>query len=166
MREENLNQGRTKKRQGSCENHKSMKFEVNTNSSSFRALNNLNRVGNLLSIAVSGLSGGLRANHAGEDASGLGMAESFTKAPQGAKKRLPTNPNDTTIQISDKILASPSGWARMGALAGSLISSQAINPEIVGTAVNLARHDIVEDPEKALSAQANQRPDSILKLLE
>jgi len=146
-----------------------MLFEVNTNNNSLNSQRNLKRINNLLSIAVSGLSAGLKPDQSADDASGIGVSENLDKHRDLKYKRSLSLGNELIKipnQISDQILTSPSGWVRMGALFGESKPLEPGSAETASENAYLTRQEMIDNPEKVLGSQANQSPQSVMKLLE
>ena len=136
-----------------------MAITVNANSGSLKTFNHQSRVGHLLSLAVTKMSGISRLDSGQEDAGGLEIEKSFS-----SKTNQKNNLN--SIQDSDQVLASPGGWARMGALGGKSSGSLEIKQGLVEGSLQKARQDIKDRPLTALELQARLSPDSVIKLLE
>ena len=143
-----------------------MSLQVNTHAASAKALNHTSRTSNLLNTAVNGLSGGVRSSSPRDDAGSFGMAESLIQGVFGARKKPSARENTQVLAETDKILASAGGLARMGGLFPSVANSQSINPEAARENSLSAQLGIAGNPILAMSAQANQRSDAVMKLLE
>jgi len=143
-----------------------MSLQVNTHAASVKALNHTNRANNLLNTAVNGLSGGVRSSSSRGDTGAFGMAESLFQSVFGARKKPSARENTQVLAETDKILASAGGLARMGGLLSSSDKSSSINPQAARDSALSALLGIAENPILAMDAQANQRTDSVIKLLE
>lgn len=136
-----------------------MAITVNANPGTIKSFNNPGRVGHLLSLAVSKMSGAGSLKSGREGSAGLETGGGFFNKTLG-KKDLYSN------QLVDQMLASPGGWARMGALGGNSRNAQKSEPENLGSTVQQATQDIMETPITALESQAHLSPESVIKLLE
>ena len=143
-----------------------MSLQVMTHAASAKALNHNNRTSNLLNTAVNGLSGGLRSSSSRDDAGSFGMAESLFQSVFGARKKPSARENTQVLAETDKILVSAGGLARMGGLFPSIDKSPSINPQAARDSSINAQLGIAGNPILAMSAQANQRSDAVMKLLE
>jgi hypothetical protein len=94
------------------------------------------------------------------------MAESLFQSVFGARKKPSARENPQASAETDKVLASAGGLARMGGLFSSIDNSQSINPEGARDSSLNAQLGIAGNPILAMSAQANQRSDAVMKLLE
>lgn len=143
-----------------------MFFQVHTTPGAHKPLSKLNGGNNLLSSALNRMSGGLRIDRSREEASDSGVSKPRDRDASGVGKR-PGTPTDALADDhSDKFVASAGGLARMGGLAETLAALKAIDPELAGHRLLEAKRQIVQNPENALGAQANQSPDFVMKLLE
>lgn len=136
-----------------------MAITVNANSGSLKTFNHQSRVGHLLSLAVTKMSGIGRLDSGQGNAGGLEIEKSFFS-------KINRKNNLNLIQDADQVLASPSGWARMGALGGKSSGSLKIEKDLVEGSFRKARQDIIDRPLTALELQARLSPDSVIKLLE
>lgn len=143
-----------------------MSLQVNTHAASAKALNHTSRTSNLLNTAINGLSGGVGSSPPRDDARAFGMAESLFQSVFGTRKKPSARENTQVLAETDKILASAGGLARMGGLFPSIANSQPINPEAARESSLSAQFGISENPILAINAQANQRSDAVMKLLE
>lgn len=143
-----------------------MSLQINTHVASAKALNNISRANNLLNSAVNGLSGGMRSSAPGDDAGAFGMAESFFQSVSASRKKPSIRDHPKTAVGTDKILASAGGLARMESLLSSMAAAQPINPESARDSAVSALLSISGNAILAMDAQANQRSDAVLKLLE
>lgn len=136
-----------------------MAITVNANPGTIKSFNNPGRVGHLLSLAVSKMSGAGSLKSGREGSAGLETERGFFNNTL-EKKDLSSN------QLVDQMLASPGGWARMGSLGGNSRDAQKSEPENLGSTVQQATQDIMETPITALESQAHLSPESVIKLLE
>ena len=143
-----------------------MSLQVNTHAASAKALNHTSRASNLLNTAVNGMSGGVGSSPPRDHARAFGMAESLFQSVLGARKKPSARENPQASAETDKVLASAGGLARMGGLFPSIDNSQSINPEGARDSSLNAQLGIAGNPILAMSAQANQRSDAVMKLLE
>ena len=143
-----------------------MSLQVNTHAASAKALNHTSRTSNLLNTAVNGMSGGVGSSPPRDQARAFGMAESLFQSVFGARKKPSARENPKVLAETDKFLASAGGLARMGGLFPSIANSQSINPEAARESSLSAQLGISGNPLMAIDAQANQRSDAVMKLLE
>jgi len=143
-----------------------MSLQVNSHVASAKALNHTSRASNLLNTAVNGLSDGVGSSPPRDDARAFGTAESLIQSVFGARKKPSARDNPQVLAETDKFLASAGGLARMGGLFQSVANSQSINPEAAQESSLSAQLDISGNPILAINAQANQRSDAVMKLLE
>ena len=135
-----------------------MGLVVNASQNPIKLSNNLSRIDGLLSFAVSSLSAGARPKDVKDGTADFGVK----------KIKIPPAPKDTNLKTSpdtDKILVSPSGWARMGALA-SVLSGQAMETQSATHIAKQVQQDLRKVPDGALNAQGYHSPGSVMKLLE
>lgn len=143
-----------------------MSLQVNTHVASAKALNHTSRASNLLNTAVNGLSGGVGSSPPRDHARAFGMAESLIQSVFGARKKPSARENPQVLAETDTFLASAGGLARMGGLFPSVANSQSINPEAAQESSLSAQLGISGNPILAINAQANQRSDAVMKLLD
>jgi hypothetical protein len=143
-----------------------MSLQVNTHAASAKALNHTSRTSNLLNTAVNGMSGGVGSSPPRDHARAFGMAESLFQSVFGARKKPSARENPQAPAETDRVVASAGGLARMGGLFPSIANSQSINPEAARESSLSAQLGISGNPLMAIDAQANQRSDAVMKLLE
>lgn len=143
-----------------------MSLLVNARAASTKAFHNISLANNLLNSAIHGPSGGARSNAPGDDSGTNGAAEPFLQGVSGSGKKLAVRVHPESIADTDQFLVSASGLARMGGLVSSNQNSLPIDPELVRNSATSALRGMAGDPSMALGAQANQRSDAVMKLLE
>ena len=143
-----------------------MSLQVNTHATSVKALHNTSRANNLLNMAINGPSGGMKSSAAGDDSEAHGMAEPFLKSVSGSRKKPAIRELSQPVVDTDKLLVSSGGLARMEGLFTSAETAQPIEPEIARNSAISALRAIAGNPIQAMNAQANQRSDAVMKLLE
>jgi hypothetical protein len=94
------------------------------------------------------------------------MAESFFQSVFASRKKPSIRDHPKTAVGTDKILASAGGLARMGSLLSSMAAAQPTNPESARDSALSALLGMAGNPILAMDAQANQRSDAVIKLLE
>lgn len=147
-----------------------MSFEVNSSNSSINSRRSLRRVNNLLANAVIGLSEGYRTDSFADAEKNAGVSEKLHKAPGERNRNIPSEsgsaPPELAAQLPDLIIFSASGWSRVRSRLDNSDYALADNLESGANIFNLAKRSIIENPASALFVQANQTPESVMKLLE
>jgi hypothetical protein len=143
-----------------------MSLQINANSAPVKALGSSNREKNLLPFAVDQLSSASRFDKSEEQESSFGMAGTPAHHGFGKSQNLSKPIDAFTISYADNLEASPGGLARMGGLIEPTTNAQTINPENTIRSIKNALFDKNKDAGRLLSIQANQAPNSVMKLLE
>jgi hypothetical protein len=94
------------------------------------------------------------------------MAEPFLQSVSGERKKITQRDHPEPVADTDKFLVSSSGLARMGGLFSSAEKVQPIDPEFARDSAVSALLGMSGNPILAIDAQANQRSDAVMKLLE
>jgi hypothetical protein len=143
-----------------------MSLQINANSPPIKALGSSNREKNLLPFAIDALSSASRFDKSEEQESSFGMAGTPAHHGFGKSQNLSTPKDSFTISYTDNFKASPGGLARMGGDFRPATNTQPINPENTTRSIKNALLNVNEDTGRLLSIQANQTPNSVMKLLE
>ena len=147
-----------------------MSFEVNSSNSSINSRRSLRRVNNLQANAVIGFSEGYRTVAFADAENNAGVSEKLHKAPSEWNRNIPSKSGSISpkiaVQLPDLIIFSASGWSRVRNRLDDSDNALADNLESGANIFNLAKRSIIENPASALLAQANQTPESVIKLLE
>ena len=140
-----------------------MSLQINLNPVSVKAASNFSRESNLLSLAIHELSGSSTPNRSRDEVfDRLGDLPDQTSI---AKKSTTKMTNAIAANV-DKFEASISGMARMVRLSLLPTNDILIQQDVVSRSFNEALLEINQNSQLVLSVQANQMPNSVIKLLE
>jgi len=140
-----------------------MSLQINTNPVSIRTASNFSRESNLLSHAIHELSGSSTPNRSRDEA--FDRLGDLSDQSSLAKKSTGNKANAIVANV-DKFEASISGMARMVGLSLLPSNNILIQPDAVNKSFNEALLEINQNSQLVLSVQANQMPNSVIKLLE
>ena len=140
-----------------------MSLQINSNPVSIKAASNFSRESNLLSLAIHELSGSSTPNRSRDEV--FDRLGDLPDQKSIAKKSTSKMTNAIVANV-DKFEASISGMARMVGLSLLPTNNILIQPDVVNRSFNEALLEINQNSQLVLSVQANQMPNSVIKLLE
>ena len=140
-----------------------MSLQINSNPVSIKAASNFSRESNLLSLAIHELSGSSTPNRSRDE-----VFERLGDLPdqKSIAKKSTSKMTNAIVANVDKFEASISGMARMVGLSLLPTNNILIQPDVVNRSFNEALLEINQNSQLVLSVQANQMPNSVIKLLE
>lgn len=140
-----------------------MSLQVNSNAPNVKQLQSASRERNILSFAVDAMD---RANPSGPENPAFALADSYNPSAFRNKHTAPSPLTTSQSGSQDRFLASPSGWARMEELFTIKKNEQSMDLEVASQSTKMVLNDIDQNSDLALKIQANQAPNSVIKLLE